>query len=133
MSCVGQVALSEPVTMSETASELESVVRTHARLVFRVAYSVLRNREDAEDAAQETYIRLMWQDLRKIEDPRLELNLSEQGALTSSARFAAIPPVKSSRARRTSWPHSMTLLADTGSRSKSLRLSCGNKQLAARS
>jgi RNA polymerase sigma-70 factor (ECF subfamily) len=73
MSCAGQVALSEPVTMSETAQELESVVRTHARLVFRVAYSVLRNREDAEDAAQETYIRLMRQDLRKIEDPRLWL------------------------------------------------------------
>jgi RNA polymerase sigma-70 factor (ECF subfamily) len=68
-----QVALSEPVTMSETAQELESVVRTHARLVFRVAYSVLRNREDAEDAAQETYIRLMRQDLGKIEDPRLWL------------------------------------------------------------
>ncbi len=69
----GQVALSEPVAMSETALELETVVRTHARLVFRVAYSVLRNREDAEDAAQETYIRLMRQDLRKIEDPRLWL------------------------------------------------------------
>ncbi len=72
MSLAG-VALSEAVAMSETANDLESVVRTHARLVFRVAYSVLRNREDAEDAAQETYIRLMRQDLRKIEDPRLWL------------------------------------------------------------
>lgn len=72
MSLAG-VALSEPVAMSETTLELETVVRTHARLVFRVAYSVLRNREDAEDAAQETYIRLMRQDLRKIEDPRLWL------------------------------------------------------------
>ena len=70
---VGQVALSEPVAMSETTLELETVVRTHARLVFRVAYSVVRNREDAEDVAQETYIRLMRQDLRKIEDPRLWL------------------------------------------------------------
>ena len=72
MSLAG-VALSEPVTMSETTLALETVVRTHARLVFRVAYSVLRNREDAEDTAQETYIRLMRQDLRKIEDPRLWL------------------------------------------------------------
>src|SRR3954452_1090966 len=71
MSLAGQVAFSEPVTMSETTHELESVIRIHARLVFRVAYSVLRNREDAEDAAQETYIRLMRQDLSKIEDPRL--------------------------------------------------------------
>ena len=73
MSLAGQVTLSEPVAMSETAHELESVIRTQARLVFRVAYSVLRNREDAEDAVQETYIRLMRQDLRKIEDPRLWL------------------------------------------------------------
>jgi len=73
MSLAGQVALSEPVAMSETTLELESVVRTHARLVFRVAYSVLRNREDAEDAAKETYIRLMRQDLSKIEDTRLWL------------------------------------------------------------
>ena len=41
--------------------------------MFRVAYSVLRNREDAEDAAQETYIRLMRQDLAKLDDPRLWL------------------------------------------------------------
>ena len=73
MSCAGQVALSEPVAMSETAQDLETVVRMYGRLVFRVAYSVLRNREDAEDAAQETYIRLMRQDLNKIEDPRLWL------------------------------------------------------------
>src|ERR1051326_1175297 len=73
MSCAGQVALSEPVTMSETARDVESVVRTHARLVYGVAYSVLRNREDAEDATQETYIRLMRQDLAKIDDPRLWL------------------------------------------------------------
>ncbi len=73
MSVAGQVALSERVAISETAQELETVVRTHARLVFRVAYSVLRNREDAEDAAQETYIRLMRQDLSKIAEPRLWL------------------------------------------------------------
>src|SRR5512140_2863219 len=73
MSCAGQAALSEAVAMAGTAVELETLVRTHARLVFRVAYSVLRNREDAEDAAQETYIRLMRQDLGKIEDPRLWL------------------------------------------------------------
>lgn len=73
MSFAGQATLSEPMAMSETTQELETVVRTHGRLVFRVAYSVLRNREDAEDAVQETYIRLMRQDLRKIDDPRLWL------------------------------------------------------------
>src|SRR4051812_16262811 len=73
MSCAGQVTLSEAAAMAETTRDVESIVRTHARLVFRVAYSVLRNREDAEDAVQETYIRLMRQDVSKIDDPRLWL------------------------------------------------------------
>ena len=73
MSCAGQATLNEAVAMAERTTDLETAVRLHSRLVFRVAYSVLRNREDAEDAAQETFIRLMRQDLAKIEDPRLWL------------------------------------------------------------
>lgn len=69
----GQVALGEAVAMAGSAVDVEALVRTHSRLVFRVAYSVLRNREDAEDAAQETFIRLMRQDLAAIEEPRLWL------------------------------------------------------------
>lgn len=38
---------------------LAQAVREHGRFVFKVAYSVLRNREDAEDAAQETFVRAM--------------------------------------------------------------------------
>ena len=39
--------------------ELELAVREHARLVYRIAYSVLRNHHDAEDATQETFIRVL--------------------------------------------------------------------------
>jgi RNA polymerase sigma-70 factor (ECF subfamily) len=38
---------------------LELAVREHARLVYRIAYSVLRNHHDAEDATQETFLRLV--------------------------------------------------------------------------
>jgi RNA polymerase sigma-70 factor, ECF subfamily len=38
---------------------LELLVQRHARFVYQVAYSVLRNHHDAEDAAQETFLRVM--------------------------------------------------------------------------
>jgi len=71
MSWAGQVTLSEPISIAGAAADtVESLVREHARFVFSVAFSVLRNKEDAEDAAQETFMRLMKQDIRKIEQPR---------------------------------------------------------------
>lgn len=38
---------------------LEATVREHARLVYRIAYSALRNHHDAEDATQETFMRVL--------------------------------------------------------------------------
>jgi RNA polymerase sigma-70 factor (ECF subfamily) len=38
---------------------LETAVREHARLVYRIAYSVLRDPSDAEDATQETFLRVL--------------------------------------------------------------------------
>jgi RNA polymerase sigma-70 factor (ECF subfamily) len=47
-------------TLTRNASQsadLETCVRQHARLVFKVAYGVLRNSHDAEDVVQETFLR----------------------------------------------------------------------------
>jgi len=66
----GQVILSECVATAEgERDELEATVRQHGRLVYRVAYSVLRNHHDAEDAAQETFLRFLrrrrlWAEIR---------------------------------------------------------------------
>ena len=51
---------------------LEAAVREHARLVFRIAYSVLRNHHDAEDATQETFMRVLRyrRKLEGIRDPK---------------------------------------------------------------
>lgn len=38
---------------------LEDLVRQHARLVYRIAYAVLRRHHDAEDATQETFVRVL--------------------------------------------------------------------------
>jgi RNA polymerase sigma-70 factor, ECF subfamily len=57
-------ALRESIIIPEIDARAESVtiedlVRTHSQTVFRVAYSVVRNHADAEDVAQETFLRAM--------------------------------------------------------------------------
>jgi RNA polymerase sigma-70 factor (ECF subfamily) len=55
--------MKEPISLAETsavptvAADFESVVHEHARFIFKVAYSVLRNVEDSEDTVQETFLR----------------------------------------------------------------------------
>lgn len=51
---------SEAIALAQQRDEwLESAVREHSRLVYRIAYSVLRHPADAEDATQETFLRVL--------------------------------------------------------------------------
>jgi RNA polymerase sigma-70 factor (ECF subfamily) len=59
----GQVVLGETVLKSAMAMEaaaptVETLVAGHSVMVFRIAYSILRNHHDAEDAAQECFLRV---------------------------------------------------------------------------
>jgi len=51
---------------------VENLVREQARLVYRVAYAVLRNHPDAEDVVQETFLRVLRNShkLAGIENPK---------------------------------------------------------------
>jgi RNA polymerase sigma-70 factor, ECF subfamily len=72
----GQVTMLEAAALRQTqADQLELAVRQHARLVYRVAYSVLRNHHDAEDATQETFMRVLRYERKMtgIRDPRTRL------------------------------------------------------------
>src|SRR6185312_2186454 len=52
--------------------QLELTVRQHAQLVYRIAYSVLRNHHDAEDTTQEVFVRVLRAErkLATVDDPR---------------------------------------------------------------
>ena len=52
--------------------ELERLVREHARLVYRVAFSVLRHHHDTEDAVQETFMRVLryGAKLKEVREPK---------------------------------------------------------------
>jgi len=46
-------------THQRALEALENLVQQHARLVYRIAYAVLRHHLDAEDATQETFLRVL--------------------------------------------------------------------------
>src|SRR5258708_38275000 len=51
---------SEPLSQERSQDDLlEDLVRQHSRLVYRIAYAALRSHHDAEDATQETFLRVL--------------------------------------------------------------------------
>src|SRR5438309_3578931 len=71
---VGEVIL-ENIKVSQPATPLEAVealVAQHTLMVFRIAYSVLRNHHDAEDAVQECFLRVLkyGKDLQQVRNPK---------------------------------------------------------------
>ena len=68
-----QTSCSPMMLIAQSAEDrLESLVREHAGFVFKVAFSVLRDHHDAEDAAQETFLRVLRHrsELEQIREPR---------------------------------------------------------------
>src|SRR5262249_16424461 len=68
---LGEMVLKDAISTA-TALSVETLVASHARMVFRIAYSVLRNHHDAEDAAQECFLRVVKhrERLHKIRSPK---------------------------------------------------------------
>ena len=54
---LGDTLLKPALAMEIAAPTIETLVADHSRMVFRIAYSILRNHHDAEDAAQECFLR----------------------------------------------------------------------------
>ena len=74
----GEATLSAQATTDRDEIErargevLEALVREHSHLVYRIAYAVLRRHHDAEDATQETFMRVLRYSskLTAVDDPK---------------------------------------------------------------
>lgn len=69
----GELILSPATSIERSQDELlETLVQEHSRLVYRIAYAVLRSHHDAEDATQETFLRVVHyrSKLATVEDPK---------------------------------------------------------------
>jgi RNA polymerase sigma-70 factor (ECF subfamily) len=67
----GEAILSEAATPARSQDEVvEDLVLQYSRLVYHIAYAVLRSHQDAEDATQECFLRVLRQGskLMDIED-----------------------------------------------------------------
>jgi RNA polymerase sigma-70 factor, ECF subfamily len=55
---LGETVLKSALAMEAAAPTIEALVADYSRMVFRIAYSILRNHHDAEDAVQECFLRV---------------------------------------------------------------------------
>lgn len=66
---LGELALTDKREMAPCEERFAELVRRQSRFVFRVAHAVLRNSHDAEDVAQEVFLKLYrsgaWQEMRE--------------------------------------------------------------------
>ena len=68
MELTSHIALPELTALATRDENFAALVTRQSRFVFRVAYSVLRNAQDAEDVVQDTFFKLhrsgAWQQMR---------------------------------------------------------------------
>jgi RNA polymerase sigma-70 factor (ECF subfamily) len=56
---LSEIAATETDHVEPQDTTLEALVREYSRLVYRIAYAVLRSHHDAEDATQEAFMRVL--------------------------------------------------------------------------
>jgi RNA polymerase sigma-70 factor (ECF subfamily) len=69
---LGETVLNPAMATDAAAPTIETLVAGYSLMVFRIAYSILRNHHDAEDAVQECFLRVVRHQsrLHKIRNPK---------------------------------------------------------------
>src|SRR5258708_2920470 len=92
---VTERALTGVLLMNATKEDaLEAAIRVHARMVYRIAYSVSRAHHDAEDATQETFLRVLRhrRKLDGIRDPKTWIaRIAWRVAVEQAKRRSPVP------------------------------------------
>lgn len=107
---------------TDALREISSLASEHSALLFRVAFSVVRNASDAEDVVQETFLRVLkhQKKLASVETPRVWLvRIAWNLALDRKRRLRATPLVEEAEEillnrPGTDTPAEMTLSAAEG-------------------
>jgi RNA polymerase sigma-70 factor (ECF subfamily) len=89
---LGEIALKEAKPSESAADTIEVLVSQHASLAYRLAYSVLRNHHDAEDAVQECFLRV-WKWRNRLHQVRNRKTWLARIAWTSALDRRARRPV----------------------------------------
>ena len=104
MAVEAQVIWSRAIPMvEEPAADLEVLVQEHSALLFRIACSVLRHPQDAEDAVQEVFLRALRhrEKLARVADPRAWLaRVAWRVALDRRRRRPEVPLEEAAEAVR---------------------------------
>jgi DNA-directed RNA polymerase specialized sigma24 family protein len=82
-----QKRLSARLTMHRDA--VQQMIEQHSRLVYRVAFAVVRNAADAEDVVQETFLQLLRTSPDRVLDGSIE---DEPGYLARVAWRLSVRP-----------------------------------------
>jgi RNA polymerase sigma-70 factor, ECF subfamily len=97
----GEAILSNAITGKAASVEtVEAMAAQHMVMVFRIAWSILRNHHDAEDAVQETFLKVLkFRDrLDEIENPKTWLaRIAWTTALDRRSRKRVIPGMRANQ------------------------------------
>jgi RNA polymerase sigma factor (sigma-70 family) len=88
------IAMAPDITRDESSTELEALFREHYELIYRTAYTITGTRQDAEDALQTIFLRL----LQREQPPDLKTHAKRY--LYRAAVNVALTAVRTRKRRR---------------------------------